>query len=119
MKLIKYVVLGMLFLMPVSVFAGGSQDSTSIGQVMPGIQQYNNQNIFTLHFGSVQEWSSFNSQTNYVACPGSSKLVGGTCNFARYGDGREIQPRYCYPNGNGIYCNEGNDGYCQAIAFCS
>lgn len=54
----------------------------------------------------------------YAACPAGTKLTGGSCDMYRGGDGREIGPRSCEPNGNGYYCAEGNSGYCIAFAVC-
>jgi hypothetical protein len=51
-------------------------------------------------------------------CPAGYTMIAGSCNMYRGGDGREISPRYCYPNGNGYYCNEGNSGSCIAYARC-
>lgn len=54
-----------------------------------------------------------------ASCPATASLVGGSCDMNRGGDGREISPRICAPSGNGIYCNEGNGGTCQAHAICT
>jgi type II secretory pathway pseudopilin PulG len=54
-----------------------------------------------------------------VYCPAGYSLTGGSCDMFRNGDGREISPRTCEPNGNGYYCNEGNGGTCIAHAVCA
>ena len=53
-----------------------------------------------------------------ASCPGGTTMTGGSCDFYRGGDGREIGPRSCEPSGNGYYCNEGNSGSCIAFAIC-
>ena len=58
-------------------------------------------------------------QSSAVAsCPSGYTVTGGSCDFYRGGDGREISPRSCDPYGNGYYCNEGNGGTCIAYAIC-
>jgi type II secretory pathway pseudopilin PulG len=54
-----------------------------------------------------------------VDCPAGFNLTGGSCDMFRNGDGREISPRTCEPNGNGYFCNEGNGGSCIAHAVCA
>jgi len=64
-----------------------------------------------------------NASTGWVGsgtatCPSGYTFTGGSCDMNRGGDGREVSPRYCHQNGNGMYCAEGNSGSCIAYAYC-
>lgn len=53
-----------------------------------------------------------------ATCPIGYTFTGGSCDMYRGGDGREVGPRFCQKSGNGMYCNEGNSGFCVAHAYC-
>lgn len=66
----------------------------------------------------IQVSGSSSGMVSNAVCPSNSRLLSGSCNFTRGGDGRIISPITDQPNGNGWYCNEGNGGTSQAIALC-